>query len=73
MEFLTKEELYILTGYKQHAKQIEYLKNQHYPIKGINRFGMPLINYQDVHGFRRNPPSTLSEVSNQTKWQPPPR
>lgn len=70
MEFLTADELIALTGYKWHSKQIKKLKEQRYQIKAINRFGMPLVVYKDVFGFKRheqpsNPPADQ-------RWQPPP-
>ncbi|MFZ7203367.1 DUF4224 domain-containing protein [Avibacterium avium] len=70
MEFLTAEELYQLTGYKQHKRQEKHLKDQHYTIHGKNRFGMPLVIYKDVFGFRRDPNPTIK--SQEAKWQPPP-
>ncbi|CAM3864568.1 DUF4224 domain-containing protein [Avibacterium endocarditidis] len=70
MEFLTAEELYYLTGYKQHSRQITYLREQHYTIQGINKFGMPLVIYKDVFGFRRDPSPTIKQQD--VKWQPPP-
>ncbi len=69
MEFLTAEELKMLTGYKQYARQIEKLKEQHYPIQSINKYGMPLVIYKDVFGFNRGNQIPQTIING---WQPPP-
>lgn len=71
MEFLTAEELEILTGYKQHARQVEKLKEQHYNIQSYTKFGMPLVIYKDVFGFRRH--QVDIDVESKGSWNPPPQ
>lgn len=70
MEFLTKEELIEITGYRRKAEQIRQLKRQNYPIQNFDRFGTPLVLFKDVFGFRRDG-QTKSEPE-KPKWQPPP-
>lgn len=71
MEFLTKEELIEITGYKQPTKQIDKLKELNYPVQGINRFGTPLVIFKDVFGFRRDG-QFIPRQKVEQKWQPPP-
>ncbi|EPZ00344.1 DUF4224 domain-containing protein [Mannheimia haemolytica] len=66
-EFLTKDELTDLTGYRQKKRQIEWLKQHNYIIQDENRY-KPLVLYKDVYGKARYQSTTQPK----TKWQPPP-
>lgn len=66
-EFLTKEELSDLTGYRQKKRQIEWLKKHNYIIQDENRY-KPLVLYKDVYGQPRHQ-STANQPK--TKWKPP--
>lgn len=66
-EFLTKEELTDLTGYRQKKRQIEWLKQHHFAIQDENKY-KPLVLYKDVFGQPRH---QLTSVQPKSKWQPP--
>lgn len=68
-EFLTKEELADLTGYRQKKRQIEWLKRHNYIIQDENRY-KPLVLYKDVFGQPRNQSQSTGHKPNE-KWQPP--
>ncbi|TRC28743.1 DUF4224 domain-containing protein, partial [Mannheimia haemolytica] len=44
-EFLTKDELADLTGYRQKKRQIEWLRERHYIIQDENKY-KPLVLYK---------------------------
>lgn len=65
-EFLTKDELADLTGYRQKKRQIEWLTQHNYVIQDENRY-KPLVLYKDVYGQPRH----QSTSTQKAKWQPP--
>lgn len=71
MEHLTKQELIELTGYKRYSSQKEWLRKNGYNIQGEDRYGLPIVVFKDVYGFRRDGLSIKTKPPKE-KWQPPP-
>ncbi|MDW0978981.1 DUF4224 domain-containing protein [Mannheimia haemolytica] len=66
-EFLTKDELADLTGYRQKKRQIEWLRERHYIIQDENKY-KPLVLYKDVYG---HPRQQYPEAQSTGKWKSP--
>ncbi|MEN2881509.1 DUF4224 domain-containing protein [Mannheimia haemolytica] len=62
-EFLTKDELADLTGYRQKKRQIEWLRERHYIIQDENKY-KPLVLYKDVYGHPANNIQKLNPLGN---------
>lgn len=66
-EFLTREEVSVLTGYKSKGKQINQLKKQGIPFR-LNGRNEPIVLRQSLLG---NKHQNTGNSATKTRWQSP--